>query len=210
MQADHSVELGQDDPALELPWVAEDGSSRYLDLRAQPELLLELPEAVCNRELAEFLTALNGPHSAFLTAKCDTWFSRELSPEEDIFGASVKFGSYVDLCFLDPAQRLALVSHEDFAARICRLLNAAPEVGASAELAVRRCYYHSAETATRVVAESDVEKREALQSDEGMYITLYVSGFGDEEDEARLRWSIGLKLVQNAIVQVLAHPQPAS
>ena len=210
MQADHAIELGRDDPALELPWAAEDGGTRYLDLRAQPELLLELPEAAANRELAEFLTALNGAHSAFLTAKCDTWFSRELAPEEEIFGASVKFASYVDLCFVDPAQRFALKPHQEFAAGICRLLNAAPEVGASAELAVRRCYYRSAQAAIAEDRGGEAPRPAAYESDEGMYITLYVSGFGDEEEEARLRWSIGLKLVQNAILQVGARPQPGS
>jgi hypothetical protein len=52
---------------------------------------------------------------------------------------------------------------------------------------VRRCYF--AEDAERPVQE-------------GFYFTLYVSGYGDHEDSARMNWGVALKLVGNAMVQL--------
>jgi len=75
MYADHSVELGADDPALELPWSSNEGSSRYFDLKQHPELVLSIPPAAEHPELSEFLTRLNAPDCPLQTAKCDAWFS---------------------------------------------------------------------------------------------------------------------------------------
>ena len=121
MQDDFSVELGADDERLELPWAAPDGEPRYYDLKRRPELLLHISEAHHNRELAEFLTALNSAGSIFETAKCDTWLSNELSEEELIFGAAWKFGSYVDLVFTEPGHRFAFEQHEQLADGAARL-----------------------------------------------------------------------------------------
>jgi hypothetical protein len=134
------------------------------------------------------------------TVKCDTWYSRELSPEEEIFGAAGKFVSYIDLVFaVDAAKsteasqaitpRLNLESHESLAKNLCALLKRAPEMPASVELVIRPCYYHH---------ETNPE-----QSDDGFCITTYISGFGEDESEARRHWSIALTLVQHALVQVV-------
>jgi hypothetical protein len=37
---------------------------------------------------------------------------------------------------------------------------------------------------------------------DGFYITCYLFGYGDDEPQARQRWAIGLKLVENAIRQI--------
>src|SRR5436305_10461669 len=98
VEADFSVELGRDDPALEIPWAAENGP-RYLDLKRNPELLSELEDAQRFPELQGFLRFLNSPSSILESAKCDAWASDKIHPEEEIFGAACKFGSYVDLLF---------------------------------------------------------------------------------------------------------------
>ena len=90
MQADYSVELGREDPALELPWSSEDGVTRYSDLKRNPGLVLQIPEAVRSAELSAFLTSINAAGFPLQTAKCDLWYSRELSPEEDLFDATGK------------------------------------------------------------------------------------------------------------------------
>src|SRR5262249_12757395 len=139
------------------------------------------------------------------TAKCDTWYSRDLSPEEEIFGAAGKFVSYVDLVFdesepepkerggtrrsIGISPRLELEAHETLDKNLCTVLKRAPEIAATVELVIRHCYYHP---------EGDPE-----MSDTGFCITTYVSGFGENEAEARRRWSIALTLVQNALVQAL-------
>ena len=190
MLADFSLELGRDDHALEIPWISPDGTQRYYNLKRQPELLLDVMETADNRELAEFLVALNATNSMVETAKCDTWLSSEIHPEEEVFGAPLKFGAYVDVIFSELAERASLPVHEELARGVSALLQRAPDFAASAEFVVRRCYSHT--TADR-------------ENSEGGYcVTVYVTGFGDQEDDARKNWAIGLKVVQNALMQALA------
>jgi hypothetical protein len=188
MDADFSVELGADDDALEFPWTTEDESLRYYDLKRQPELLLEIREARDWPELGALLESVNVGKSAFVTAKCDVWSDGELSEAEEIYGASLKLASYVDVLF-DEAhgeRRFNFEEHERLARRVCELLSGAPEIPAAAEFTIRRCYFHDA---GEPVAP-------------GFYVTCYLFGYGDDEAEARQRWAIGLSLMQNALVQV--------
>ncbi len=186
MQADFAVELGTGDETLELPWCAE-GGPRYYDLKRQPELLLNIEEARRIPELGEFLAAVNSTASILETAKCDAWFSAEMNPEDEIFGAACKFGSYVDLLFSGQASRFSFPAHEQWAMRITQLLKRVPEIPAAVEFLIRRCLYHGDN-----------------QTRDGFYLTFYSFGYGDDEPQARQRWAIALKLVENAIRQMSA------
>lgn len=192
MLADFSIELGGDDHALEIPWSSPDGTQRYFNLKRQPELLLNVLEAADNRDLADFLVALNAPHSVIETAKCDTWLSDQIHPEEEIFGAPWKFGAYVDIVFSAPEMRASFELHEELARGVSGLLQRAPDFAAAADFVVRRCYSHTIDPD---------------QSDDGFCITIYVHGFGDEGSGAQKNWAIGLKVVQNALMQALAQQQ---
>ena len=185
MQADFGVELGADDETLELPWAAAGGGPRYFDLKRQPELLFEVEEAQRLPALREFLAAINSPRGILETAKCDAWSSTEIAPEEEIFGAACKFGSYIDLLFSDSDSRFAFAEHEQLAKQVTQLLKHVPEIPAATELIIRRCFYHLGDAVR-----------------DGFYITLYLFGYGDDEPEARQRWAIALKLVENALRQV--------
>ncbi len=187
MEADFAVELGADDETLELPWAAADGGPRYYELKRQPELLLNVEEASRVPELGEFLAVMHSPAGSLETAKCDAWSSREINPEEEIFGAACKFGSYVDVLFSQEASRHSFAEHEQFAKRVTQLLKRVPEIPAAAELLIRRCFYHA-----------------AGETRDGFYITLYLFGYGNDEPQARQRWAIALKLTENAIRQVLS------
>lgn len=182
MQADFAVELGAEDEILEMPWAAEDGGPRYYDVKRHPELLPNVVEAHNAPELRDFLFAVNAPAGALETAKCDLWSSTEINPEEEMFGATYKFGSYIDLLFSDASSRFSFAQHEQLAKLLTGLLKQVPEIPATAEFLIRRCYYHD---------EKGVR--------DGFYITLYLFGYGDDEVQARQRWAIGLKLVENAI-----------
>jgi hypothetical protein len=149
MHADFSVELGRDDPVLEIPWISDDPAVRYFDLKKFPELVLQIPEAVAHPDMGAFLSRINTQGFPLATAKCDAWDSREISPEEEIFGADRKFVSYVDLFFVDERSRCSFEKHEELAKELCRLLNHAPDISATVELVVRRCYYHQQETLHR-------------------------------------------------------------
>ena len=189
MQVDFAIELGRDDETLEMPWSADAPSLRYFDLKRHPENLACIEEASRVHELAEFLAAVNSPASILESAKCDVWSSREMTVEDEIFGAALKFGSYVDLLFTDEPSRFSLASHEQFVKRMTELLKRVPHIPASAEFLIRRCFYHSTQSA---------------ETRDGFYITHYLFGYGDEESQARQQWAIGMKLVQNAIRQISA------
>lgn len=184
MQADYSVELGREDETLEFPWASPDGGRRYHDLKRHPEAIVEIQEAARFPELREFLTTVNASSSPFETAKCDAWSSAEINPEEEIFGQPSKFGSYVDLLFNDAAARFSFEEHESFVKRMAKLLQCVPEIPASAEFLLRRCFYH-----------------EGVELREGFYVTCYVFGYGGDEAKSRQQWAIALKLVRNALGQ---------
>jgi hypothetical protein len=190
VEADFAVELGQDDETLEVPWAAEDLGLRYYNLKRQPELLLEIEEARRVPELGEFLAAVNAPASVLETAKCDAWAGAPIDPHEEIFGATCKFASYVDLLFSQEGSRSSFAEHEQLARRITQLLGRAPEIPAAGELIIRRCFYHSAEGMR-----------------DGFYFTFYLFGYGDDDPQARERWSIAVKLLENVIRQVSAELQ---
>src|SRR5204863_6377120 len=99
MEADFSVELGRDDPVLDFPWTDPDRKFAYFDLKRQPEMLARVEETKQYSELGEFLRVVNSKSSAVESAKCDAWHTEDLSPEEEIFGASHKMAGYVDLVF---------------------------------------------------------------------------------------------------------------
>lgn len=188
MEVDFSVELGPDEAALEIPWTA-DGGLCFYDLKHHPDLIEKVSEASQYPELRDPLVSLNSPALPLQTAKCDVWTSRDITPEEAIFAAEVKFVSYVDLLLSD-ARRYSLPEHETFARKCVALLQKVPQIPVSVELIVRRCYYH--------------EDADMSRSRDGFYITSYVSGFGNDENEARRRWAIGLELMANAARQVSA------
>lgn len=192
VQADFSVELGKNDDVMELPWNAEEEKGpRYYDLKRQPELLLNVEEAFSNRELGEFLTAMNSRNSILESSKCDVWTSTDLGAEERVYQARCKFASYVDLVFSDQAAQASFAEHENLAKEIRTLLKRAPEISAAAEFVVRRCYYR-------------LRAKDAAEHREGFGITFYLSGYGEDEQEARRRWVIALKLVENALLQLSA------
>jgi hypothetical protein len=190
MDADFSIELGHDDPVLDFPWSDPSGKLAYYDLKRQPELIAKIEEARKFPELAEFLRSMNSPRSAVESAKCDAWTTTEISAEEEIFDASHKFANYVDLVFSDVDRRRSFDFHKEFAGKLTGLLRRAPEMSASAELCVRRCFFADRE-----------------RTSEGFYFTLYVNGYGNDESTAQKNWSIALKLAGSAILQLSAGRQ---
>ncbi len=171
-----------------MPWAAASGGPRYYDLKRQPEFLLNIEEATRVKELGESLAAINSPASILETAKCDAWATTEIDFEEEIFNAAFKFGSYIDLIFTEERARFSFPEHERLAKQLTELLHRVPETPAAAEFLVRRCYYHAEEKITK-----------------GFYITFYLFGYGDDEVQARQRWAIALKLVENAMKQLSLH-----
>jgi len=187
MDADFSIELGRDDPALDFPWADPDGRVAYYDLKRNPNNLALVVETQELSELADLLRSVNSAASIFESAKCDAWSTSELTAEDEIFGAALKSVSYVDLVFTDPEQRTSFAQHEHFAKRLVELLRRAPEIPAIIEICVRRCFF--------------TENSDTI---DGYYFTVYVSGYGDDQTRARQNWGIALKLTGNAMLQLSA------
>jgi hypothetical protein len=202
MDADFSIELGPEDPVLDFPWKDPSGKLAYVALKRHPELMERIEEAEKFPELGEFLQAMNSARGMVETAKCDAWATTDLSPEEEVYDASHKFVSYVDVVFsnidarqsssrpspLHPsALRESFPAHEQFARKLVELLRRVPEIPSAAEVCVRRCFFGE-----------DGGVRE------GFYCTLYVSGYGNDSASARQNWAVGLKLIGHAIVQLSA------
>jgi len=187
MDADFSIELGREDPVLDFPWTDLAGKLAYVDLKRCPELMASIKEAETFPELGEFLRVMNSARSMVETAKCDAWATTELSVEEDVYDASHKFASYVDVVFSKIDVRQSFVLHEQFARKLVELLRRVPDTPSAAEVCVRRCYFGE---------DSGVR--------DGFYCTLNVSGYGNNDANARQNWGVGLKLIRNAILQLSA------
>jgi hypothetical protein len=199
VQADFSIECGADDECLELPWASEDGALRYVDLKQNPALIADLDEARHFPDIADFLRITNSAGSAFQTAKCDAGFTQELTFEDEPFGTSGKFGSYVDVLFASPVARRSLEQNEACVGSLVRLLQRAPEMPASAELLVRRCLFAEDRTDADDRINDDDDDRTDV---EGFSLPCYVFGYSDNEEEARRHWGIALRLLGSALIQI--------
>ena len=187
MDADFSIELGADDPVLDFPWSDPSGKPAFVDLKRHPEHITQVEEAQRFPELANFLRSMNSLQSAFESAKSDAWATTDLDTAEDVFHASHKFASYVDLVFSGIDRRRDYLLHKNLAGKWAELLRRAPEIAASAEICIRRCF---------LVASDELA--------EGFYFTLYVNGYGSDQAMAQKNWAIGLNLAGNAILQLSA------
>ena len=187
MDADFSIELGREDPVLDFPWTDPASKLAYVDVKRCPELMASIEEAEEFPELGEFLRVMNSARSMVETAKCDAWATTELSLEEDVYDASHKFASYVDVVFSEIDMRQSFVLHEQFARKLVELLRRVPDTPSAAEVCVRRCYFGE---------DSGVR--------DGFYCTLNVSGYGNNDANARQNWGVGLKLIRNVILQLSA------
>jgi len=187
MDADFTIELGREDPVLEFPWTDPEGKCAYYDLKHHPEQLAHIEEAGAFAELAEFLRMLNSAMSMVESAKCDIWTTGQLTAEEEIFAACCKCASYVDIVFSAEDRRFSFPLHELLAKRLVELLRKTPETPSSAEACVRRCFFRRMDNVV-----------------EGFYVTLYVTGYGDDAARARKTWGIASRLAANAILQLSA------
>jgi len=180
MESCYSVELGAEDPALELPWSDPEGLVRFYDTSADPTLVVAIPELKDNPELLDFMIRANEGRSGFTSAKCDVWSTEELEYEDVIFNASTKLGGYVDLVFTDE-RRYSFDAHESFARDFAKRVRMEDDIAATSELIVRRL--HEQDSA----------------HDDAFYFTLYVFGFGSQKAEARGQWAHALKIVADAL-----------
>jgi len=201
MDADYSIELGPTAPALEVPWQDADGRIRYISLRQHPERIAELDEVRRFPALGRLLRALNHEDSAWETAKCDVWLEPdEVGRSEDAAEAGSPSASgdpaafsqhcYVDLILSEAhrALRDSLAAHQALARRMARTLEEHGEEldATAAEIVLRRCYFHT-------------DARADSPTEDGYFLTLYLSGFGATAAGAAERWQQALDLAAGCL-----------
>lgn len=181
MRVDLHQEIDPADDSLEIPWSDPDNPQRkYLDLKAQPELIELVEECREHPALADFLRQINSSNSPFRTAKCDVWATTDLAEDERRdFNLPQKVGSYVDLLFDSASSSSRLETQLELGAYLVRRL-AGLRVAAQLEICVRRCWFH------------DGDRR-------GYYLTLFLNGYGSSHEEAVAEWGRALAAVGAAL-----------
>ena len=139
MHAEGQVECGADDPAVVVPWSGPDAS--FVDLRAHPHAIDEIPEAEAQPPLMQALRALNTSRSPVFTAKCDAWAlsedevaqlrldlaleivdaHEEVGAENDSAALKSGFGSYIDFICRDRALFASFARQEHLLRSLTRL-----------------------------------------------------------------------------------------
>ncbi|HLI77168.1 MAG TPA: hypothetical protein VKV02_09500, partial [Acidobacteriaceae bacterium] len=186
MLAEWTAECGPDDPVLVVPWSDPASGARFVNLRAEPYDLAEVPEADAYPALRRALRALNAQGSAFLTAKCDAWtlYAEDgaekleaLRLELDVADEEVAFGmgSYIDIV---PRERSLFASAHvatDRLAKIVRRATRLPHAHVALELTLRPAL---------------VDLKAPL---EGYSATLYLTAVAADPETAARRWEAALE-----------------
>jgi hypothetical protein len=182
MFSEWSVECGQDDPVLVVPWSDPENPGRqFIDLRENPYDLDWVEEATEHPPLLHVLRALNAPRSPVYTAKCDVWkldsselgalrFELNLIPED----ASSGIASYIDLIWRERSIFASLHQHEQLMDRVVRLAAALEHPYAALECTLRPAMI------------------DFSGPQEGFAISLYVKAVGHNSEAAKEHWGAAL------------------
>jgi len=186
MLAEWNAECSHDAPTLLVPWSDPVTGAHFLDLRANPYDIAEVPEAERFPTLGRALRSLNATRSPFLTAKCDAWplpgsehaealdaLRLELMlPDED---AAHGFASYIDLLWRERSVFASAHQQQDRLDRIVRRARRLPHPEAALECTLRPALLDLAGPL------------------EGFCVTLYVTALGTEPALAQRRWELALE-----------------
>lgn len=146
-----------------------------LDLREEPGAIERIEVARQHPALRGLLLNLNADESPFSTFGCKVWTATE--------GAGVEpnvFASRIDLTVWQGAEHLGQAQYDDLAARLAGLLE--PEPG----------------DALRV--ELQISPAQFAGGRRGFCLRLLLFASGSAPEQARLRWTLGLVRVQQALL----------
>ncbi len=184
MEADWNLALGSGDPVIVVPWSGpdDDPGCRFVHLRAAPDRVDEVAEALAHPPLRSALLRLNGPHSHLWTAKCDAWttgpdtgdapfdpYEMDAEPGTTAFGA----GCYIDLLPRKAPFFTCLEDQRRWMQAVVAKLRATPAGATRVELVMRP---------------ADVDDTA------GYGFTCFVEGCGATAQAASQRWAEALGL----------------
>lgn len=189
MHAEWQVECGADDPVVVVPWSGPDTS--FVDLRAHPHAIDEIPEAEAHPPLMQALRALNAGRSPIFTAKCDAWVlsedevaqlrldlalevvdaHEEDAAENDSAALKYGFGSYIDFICRDRALFASFARQEHLLRSVTRLARPLDHHRAALDCVLRPAFV-------------------SLQgAHEGFAVSVYVKALGESPRKAWNAWS---------------------
>ena len=203
MLSDWTAECSADAPTLIVPWSDSESGMHFVDLRAEPYDIAEIPEAERHPTLGRALRSLNATRSPFLTAKCDAWTLTSpadaealealrlelLLDEQDVtFG----FASYIDLLWRERSVFASAHQQQDRLDRIVRRAQKMPHAEAALECVLRP---------------AQLDLSGPL---EGFSVTLYVTAVGPEPEIAHRRWELALEDIVAMLRSKELEPQRGS
>src|ERR1700730_8523557 len=150
------------------------GGPERLDLREEPTGIEHIDAARRYPTFRGLLLNLNSDESPFATFGCKVWI-------EDVEGDEPSvFASRIDLVISEGAQRLSRAQYDEMATRLAGLLEREPGDALWAELHISPAQFAGG------VA--------------GFCLRLLLFARGAKQDQAQLRWSVGVARVQQALL----------
>lgn len=145
-----------------------------LDLRVEPAGIDRIDAARRYPTFRGLLLNLNSDESPFATFGCKVW-------TEDGEGAEpIVFASRIDLVMLQGAEQLGRAQYDEMATRLAGLLEREPGDAVRAEL--------------------HISPAQLAGGFEGFCLRLLLFARGAKQDQAQLRWNLGLARVQQALL----------
>jgi hypothetical protein len=186
MLSEWNAECSHDDPTLVVPWDDAATGAHFIDLRANPYDIADIPEAEAHPTLGRALRSLNATRSPFLTAKCDAWplsasqhadalTALQLELMLDQAAAAFGFASYIDLLWRERSVFASAHHQQDRLDRIVRRAHRLPYGESALTCTLRPCLL------------------DLTAPLEGFAFTLYVTALGPDAATAHRRWELALE-----------------
>jgi hypothetical protein len=182
------VELHLIERPLPIPYPSiervESTNYGYMDLKADPQLIDEIPELRDAPELRSLVAALNAPGSPFRSLGCEKVLSNHEDPENPHLHA--RFVSYVDIAFADMVKN----SDRDLFVEMVEVFNS-------------HCYEQRDALPHFLIASFDLRPSIYHQDGvEGWSVAAWVGGFGTDAEEARTTWAVGIKVLERFLTEL--------
>jgi len=185
MLSEWTAECSHDAPTLIVPWSDPATGAHFIDLRAEPYDIAEIPEAEHNPTLARALRSLNATRSPFLTAKCDTWTLSATEHHESLEALGLElmlqredalhgYACYIDLLWRERSVFASAHQQQDRLDRILRRAQRLQHPEAALECVLRPAL---------------LDLNGPL---EGFSVTLYLTAVGPEPEIAHRRWELAM------------------
>ncbi len=187
MLSEWTAECTADAPTLVVPWSDPDSTAHYIDLRANPYDVAEIPEVAHYPALGRALRSLNATRSSLLTAKCDIWqLSAESEPDEldmlrfelelDPLESAAGIASYIDILWRDRAFFASAHQQREMLDRLTRRAERLDHPCVALACVMRPAMF-------------DFEGGTV----EGFAVTLYLRALGADAASATMHWEAALE-----------------